>query len=99
MLNAPWPGHVRELKHCLERACAFCEEAALSVAPLFRQEPPEGNADAESLSAYLEACERRYIEQILRENAGRVGETASALGICRKTLWAKMKKLNLKPLD
>ena len=51
--------------------------------------------NAESLSDHMYDCERRYIEQVLKNNAGRIGKSAAALGISRKNLWAKMKKLCL----
>ena len=54
-----------------------------------------GAINAQSLSDYLYECERRYIDQVLRTNAGRISESAAALGISRKNLWEKMKKLNL----
>ena len=48
-----------------------------------------------SLNEYLQSCERKYIEEALRSNHGRIGETAASLKISRKNLWQKMKKLNL----
>jgi DNA-binding NtrC family response regulator len=37
--------------------------------------------------------EKRYLSQVLRHFDGNVGKAAAALGISRKTLWEKTKKL------
>jgi len=50
------------------------------------------NASGDTLIAHLDACEKRYIEQMLAANGWRVGETAEALGISLKNLWEKMRK-------
>jgi DNA-binding NtrC family response regulator len=96
MLDYPWPGNIRELKHKLERACILSARPALTPELLFGELPvPQEDAPAELLAEYLQACERRYIEQALRANRWRMAETAAALGISRKNLWEKMRKLGI----
>jgi DNA-binding NtrC family response regulator len=97
----PWPGNVRELKHCLERACIFADGPRLRAAELFAQadaEPAE-EPEPERLEHYLSHCEKRYIEDVLRINAGRVGVSAEKLGISRKSLWERMRRLSIGPHD
>jgi DNA-binding NtrC family response regulator len=48
-----------------------------------------------SLADFVSQSERRYIAKTLDECAGHLGHTAEALGISRKNLWEKMKKLGL----
>jgi DNA-binding NtrC family response regulator len=50
----------------------------------------------ETLTDYIEQCERAYIKRILSTNKGRIADTAGTLGISRKTLWNKMRRLGLK---
>jgi len=59
-------------------------------------EPVDGDA---SLDDYLAGCERRYIESRLEDNAGRVSVTAEKLGISRKSLWQRMKRLGIRRSD
>lgn len=95
LLDYPWPGNIRELKHCLERACILSQQNVLTAELLFDDvpsTPPEQSQGVESLNEYLHACERKYIEDSLRANAGHISETAAALGISRKNLWEKMKR-------
>ncbi|CAG0982129.1 Transcriptional regulatory protein ZraR [Myxococcaceae bacterium] len=96
MLDYPWPGNIRQLKHVLERACILSTQPVLTPELLFGELPvPLDDEVAESLSDHLHACERRYIESALRANRWRMAETAAALGISRKNLWEKMKKLGI----
>ncbi len=99
MLDHPWPGNVRELKHCLERACILFPDRALTAKHLLgdaRHLLPAGpTLGAATLSNYLDAREREYIEQALAANDKRIADTAAVLGISRKNLWEKMKKLGV----
>ncbi len=97
LTDYPWPGNARELRHCLERACILSNNATLTVSDLFGEKPPAAGAAAtpETLAEYLRECERRYIEQALRAGGWRIAETAASLGISRKNLWEKMKKLGI----
>ncbi|MGB0126033.1 MAG: sigma-54 dependent transcriptional regulator [Rhodocyclaceae bacterium] len=98
LMAYPWPGNIRELKHAVERACI------LSPGPLLGAESFFGEAlHAEisepspslSLAEYLMACERDYLLTILAKNEWHMTKTAEALGISRKTLWEKMRRLGI----
>ncbi len=49
-----------------------------------------------TLAAYNREQERRYIVQVLDHHGGQMAQTAEALGISRKTLWDKTRKLGIK---
>ncbi len=99
LFDYPWPGNIRELKHCLERACILSRKSIISVEMLFgdtySHTLSEEQQSSNSLNDYLQDCERKYIEDALRLNNGRIGDTAASLKISRKNLWQKMKKLQL----
>ena len=97
LLEYPWPGNVRELMHAIERACILAPGEVLEAAAFFENEALAQPADpaAESLSAHLEACERAYIRSMLDLEQGQITRTAIRLGISRKNLWEKMKKLGV----
>ena len=99
LIDYPWPGNIRELKHCLERACILSRNSVISAEMLFGNTcvipPSEQSQSSNSLNDYLQGCERKYIEVALQVNRGRIGETAASLKISRKNLWEKMKKLNI----
>jgi DNA-binding NtrC family response regulator len=96
LLAHPWPGNIRELKHCLERACILSAAVELTAENLFAATIPADGAAADGpLSDYLRAVERNYIESRLHANGWRIAETADSLKISRKNLWEKMKKLDI----
>ncbi len=98
LLEYKWPGNVRELRHTIERACIFADGEILRVEDLCADcfSVKESDKNEQSLADYLICCERRYIENALDSNDGRIGVTAEHLGISRKSLWVKMKRLSIR---
>jgi DNA-binding NtrC family response regulator len=98
LLSYDWPGNVRELKHCIERACILANQKVLGPDAFFGA-GAEGDVVCDrpkgGLSEYLQVCERNHIRQTLESNEWHIGRTASHLGISRKNLWEKMKKLGI----
>ena len=96
MLEYAWPGNVRELLHCIERACILTNSDELRVEDLFASDPATPRAAAgDNLNDYLVECERAYIRSMLDLENGQITRTAARLGISRKNLWEKMKKLGI----
>ena len=108
LLDYPWPGNLRELKHSIERACILSPDSALEPDAFFddgssSQQRDKGTDSGEiagdsSLSAYLRDCERKFILQVLERNQWHFGHTSASLGISRKNLWEKMKKLDIQAI-
>ena len=98
LVSYPWPGNLRELRHCIERACILSNAATLEPAALFETWPEnalEQAHAADTLDQYIRDCERGYIKQALQRCQGQIGNTAAYLGISRKNLWEKMKRLQI----
>lgn len=97
MLEYPWPGNVRELKSAIERACLLGAAGALQPEALFEEVPRAISATNETLDEYLRVFERQYITRVLamHEGSGRITRAAATLGISRKNLWEKMKRLGI----
>jgi DNA-binding NtrC family response regulator len=94
----PWPGNLRELRHCIERACILSGSGAIAPEALFDHWPQGELAQAQAagtLDQYIRECERGYIQQALARCQGQIGQTAAYLGISRKGLWEKMKRLQI----
>lgn len=95
-----WRGNVRELRAYLEQAVILSDQGLLDK-PL---PPSVGGAteralalsaqpELQSLHCVVEDAERVHIRKALSRCEGSVGKTADLLGISRKTLWEKMKRL------
>ncbi|WP_236598764.1 AAA-type ATPase lid domain-containing protein [Ramlibacter monticola] len=97
LVNYPWPGNLRELRHCIERACILWGPARLEPEALFENWPHEAIVHANAagnLDQYIRDCERQALEHC----SNQIGHTATYLGISRKTLWEKMKRLQIHAL-
>jgi DNA-binding NtrC family response regulator len=92
-----WPGNVRELKHVIERACILAHGTVLQPADLGMDSGPEADREkgGANLQEALQAVEREQIVNALKNHGWRVAETAALLGISRKSLWQKMKRLQI----
>jgi DNA-binding NtrC family response regulator len=98
LLDYPWPGNVRELKHAIERACILNPGPTLHAEALFEEGLIAAPAQlGKDLSQFLQECERRYIINALNEHDWQMSNTAIALGISRKNLWEKIRKLEINP--
>jgi two-component system NtrC family response regulator len=89
-----WPGHVRELRNVIERACILCDGPLLDAAslPLELQGAPP---IAASSSYDLEGVEREHIRRVLLQTGGNKTLAAELLGIGLTTLYAKVKRYEL----
>ncbi|HET8899010.1 MAG TPA: sigma-54 dependent transcriptional regulator [Rhodanobacteraceae bacterium] len=91
----PWPGNIRELRNVLERAALLSEDGCIDVDGLnFGPVPATENVRAGTrldTSLTLLEVERRHIEQVLREEGGKVAEAARRLDVPRSTLYQKLK--------
>jgi two-component system response regulator HydG len=88
-----WPGNVRELRNVIERAFAVTEGDTIEVRhlPGYLQGAP---ADVYGLSV-LDTAERRQIQAALAATGGEKKAAAQLLGIDRKRLYRKLKRLGL----
>jgi DNA-binding NtrC family response regulator len=104
LLNHLWPGNVRELRHCIERAYVLTPGNTLDPQVLFDEDQASADCgvgvncigvDKPTLSNCLEECERHYLLQELTRHDWHMAETASAIGISRKNLWERLRRLGL----
>ena len=95
LLGRTWKGNVRELRAFLEQSVIFSEAGVLDASADTAPELGHGQ-DAGPfvrLSDMVEDAERAHIRRALSRVGGSISKTAELLGISRKTLWEKMKRL------
>jgi two-component system C4-dicarboxylate transport response regulator DctD len=83
LIATPWRGNMRELKN----------HAARVVMGLGEQ----SNRQDRGLGQALEQFEKQFIEEALQKHASRMAEVCETLGLPRKTLYDKMKRLGINP--
>jgi DNA-binding NtrC family response regulator len=95
LLAHPWPGNLRELRHCMQRAAVMAgSRPAVVPADLGLQAPTTG-PDGSTLSGQVEALERRVIAAALATEGGNRSRTALRLGLSRQGLLNKLSRLGL----
>jgi DNA-binding NtrC family response regulator len=103
LMEYEWPGNVRELENYVERA--LIAAGTKSTVDMPAPTPREKRVDREVLShahrdAYtLAELTREYTLKVLDETGGKEAETASMLGISRRTLSRKLKRYKDGALD
>ncbi len=99
MLAYDWPGNVRELENVIQRTTAFCAGATIARADLPSELTGAASGSAnhhESLAGMpLRDVERLAILQTLDSCSGNRAEAARRLGISKKGIYLKMKRLGL----
>src|SRR5271170_5044218 len=90
-----WPGNIRELQNCIERAVLFSPGSVLRL-PL--DVKPAVTQRSESVSTTLADADREHILETLRQTNWLIGGqegAANRLGLPRTTLIYKMRKLGI----
>ncbi|MGA2976254.1 MAG: sigma-54 dependent transcriptional regulator [Spirochaetia bacterium] len=92
-----WPGNVRELKNIIERAVIFCDTDLIEPRDLPEQYRivDRSAAGFEDITEFSTENARAVIREALRQTNGIKGEAARLLKITRKTLYNRMKRLDL----
>jgi two-component system response regulator AtoC len=98
-----WPGNIRELQNCVERAVIVAKNGRVDVGDLSQDlhlPAAKGNArEADSippdLDAELERIERRFVLDALQKTNGVQVQAAELLGITERSLWHRVKKLGI----
>lgn len=94
LLKHTWPGNIRELQHCMEKAVIICENGTLQKDDIQIKAPLQAGVSAQT-NVTLNEMEYEMIMQAMKQHRGNMSAIASQLGISRQTLYNKMKKYDL----
>ena len=99
LLQAPWPGNVRQLINIAERAVLQNRRGSGTIASLLMADNDEAQptmtTDGKPLKEYVEAFERMLIDNTMRRHKGSIVNVMEELCLPRRTLNEKMAKYNL----
>jgi len=96
LVNADWPGNIRQLENFIERCVIFTQGEELNVP--YAELKKVSDRSVASAAPSFEQAERQAIIDALRAASGRIagkGGAAERLGLKRTTLQNKMNKLNI----
>jgi len=99
LLRHDWPGNIRELENCIERAVIMARQEILvpeDLPPELRSSlPDQGNEICFSAGVSLAHLERTLILKTLKDAGDNRTRAAEILGINRRTLQNKLKEYGL----
>jgi DNA-binding NtrC family response regulator len=101
LLQAPWPGNVRQLINLSERAVLQQRRGTGSIASLLMSDTQEQGetvqvtTEGKPLKEYVEAFERMLIDNTMRRHRGSIAGVMEELSLPRRTLNEKMAKYGL----
>ncbi|PTX55737.1 two component Fis family sigma54 specific transcriptional regulator [Litoreibacter ponti] len=103
LLQAPWPGNIRQLINVAERAVLQNRRGSGSIASLLMADNAEMGpvitTEGKPLKEYVEAFERMLIDNTMRRHKGSIASVMDELCLPRRTLNEKMAKYGLQRAD
>nr|WP_245218458.1 sigma-54 dependent transcriptional regulator [Rubellimicrobium aerolatum] len=104
LLQAPWPGNVRQLINVAERAVLQNRRGTGTIASLLMADTddssrPAMTTEGKPLKEFVEAFERMLIDNTMRRHKGSIVAVMEELCLPRRTLNEKMAKYNLSRSD
>jgi DNA-binding NtrC family response regulator len=103
LLQAPWPGNVRQLINVAESAVLQSRRGTGSIASLLMADTddarPAMTTEGKPLKEFVEAFERMLIDNTMRRHKGSIVAVMDELCLPRRTLNEKMAKYNLQRSD
>ncbi|MDT8328550.1 MAG: sigma-54 dependent transcriptional regulator [Roseovarius sp.] len=103
LLQAPWPGNVRQLFNVAERAVLQSRRGSGTIASLLISDhqdmQPVMTTEGKPLKEYVEAFERMLIDNTMRRHKGSIAAVMDELCLPRRTLNEKMAKYGLQRSD
>jgi len=103
LLQAPWPGNVRQLINIAERAVLQNRRGSGSIASLLMADNeaagPAMTTEGKPLKEYVEAFEKMLIDNTMRRHKGSIVAVMEELCLPRRTLNEKMAKYGLSRAD
>ena len=102
LMTLAWPGNIRELKNTIESAAVIAENGYIEPAQLpskiaggFSPAADYKLPSSLSLDDRLQEIERSIIVEALTKTGGVQTRATELLGINQRSLWHRIKKLNI----
>lgn len=103
LLQAPWPGNIRQLINVAERAVLQNRRGSGSIASLLMADGDDNQqattTEGKPLKEYVESFEKMLIDNTMRRHKGSIASVMDELCLPRRTLNEKMAKYGLQRGD
>jgi Nif-specific regulatory protein len=96
-----WPGNIRELENCIERAAILSQDGVIranNLPPTLQTAKSSGTENKGTLDHVLDRVEKQLIIEALTSTFGNITQTSKILGITERIMGLRIKKygINLK---
>ncbi len=88
-----WPGNIRELDHCIERAVLLAKGRQIQPGDLGLSATDTGPASLEDMT--IEEVEKYLIKRTLLRHEGNATQAAKALGLSRSAFYRRLQRFEL----
>lgn len=90
LIKEDWPGNVRQLRNCIERAVLLAESNMIMSEGSFSNGLEQ--SDNRNSGRTLQEIEKEIVLEVLKRNRGNIKKTSEELGIARSTVYNKLKQ-------
>lgn len=96
-----WPGNIRELENCIERACILSNDGVIrahNLPPTLQTAVSSKTTEVGTLEMILEKHEKQLIMDSMISTKGNIAKAAKILGVTERMMGIRLKKYNIDPL-
>ena len=103
LMNHDWPGNIRELQNCIERAVVMSNDGHLHLEDVFLPKIPRKDSGDHQNSASMplsyatakQSFEKGFLQRILTTAGGNISEAARISGRFRSDIYRLMEKYKI----
>jgi Nif-specific regulatory protein len=95
-----WPGNIRELQNCIERACILSTDNVIrpsNLPPTLQTALSSKTKSTGTLEAVLDKVEKQMLHDTLIGTKGNMVKAAEVLGITERMMGIRIKKYEIDP--